>query len=91
MSERCKHGKLPENPCWECDEDRGEAHSSFAAPTGSAMWTERQVTAAVNASCSCGGKGPNDGCCQACEVWHRLHGRPPNTELTDRRGVDSAK
>ena len=21
MSERCKHGKLPENPCWECDEE----------------------------------------------------------------------
>lgn len=36
MSERCKHGKLPENPCWECDEERGEAHSSFAAPAGSA-------------------------------------------------------
>jgi hypothetical protein len=35
MSERCKHGKLPENPCCECDEERGEAQSSFTAPTGS--------------------------------------------------------
>lgn len=27
---------------------------------------------AVNASCSCGGKGRDLGCCQACEVWHRF-------------------
>lgn len=27
---------------------------------------------AVYASCSCGGKGRNLGCCQACEVWHRF-------------------
>jgi hypothetical protein len=34
MSERCKHGKYSDNPCWECDEERGEPQSSFAAPTG---------------------------------------------------------
>lgn len=27
---------------------------------------------AVNAACSCGGKGRDLGCCQACEVWHRF-------------------
>lgn len=37
-------------------------------------WDERQVNLAVEASCSCGGKGPEDGCCPACEVWHRLNG-----------------
>ena len=26
---------------------------------------------AINASCSCGGKGRGVGCCQACEVWHQ--------------------
>ena len=32
------------------------------------------VRHAVNASCTCGGKGPDDECCPACEVWHRLQG-----------------
>ena len=45
-----------------------------------AGWTERQVVNAVNESCSCGGKGPDDGCCQACEVWHRLHGLAVDTK-----------
>lgn len=35
---------------------------------------ERRLITAVNLSCSCGGKGPKDGCCQACEVWHRFKG-----------------
>src|ERR1019366_7530522 len=39
MSECCKHGKHSDNPCWECDEELGEAQSSFAAPKGSA-WRE---------------------------------------------------
>ena len=27
---------------------------------------------AINATCSCGGKGPDDdGVCPACQVWHR--------------------
>lgn len=39
------------------------------------VWTEAEITQAVNEACSCGGKGPEDGCCQACEVWHRLNGR----------------
>jgi hypothetical protein len=31
---------------------------------------------AVNASCTCGGKGPRDpGVCPACMVWHRLGGK----------------
>lgn len=46
-------------------------------------WTEAQVMRAVNESCSCGGKGPDDGCCQACEVWHRLHGRKVKAEWPD--------
>lgn len=35
---------------------------------------EIDVQCAVNDSCACGGKGPDDNCCPACEVWHRLHG-----------------
>jgi hypothetical protein len=38
---------------------------------------ELQVSAwekAVNAWCSCGGKGPNDGCCVACLVYHSAKG-----------------
>ena len=44
------------------------------------VWTEQEIVNAVNNSCSCGGKGPDDGCCQACEVWHRLNGRNPNIQ-----------
>lgn len=33
------------------------------------------VRKAVNLSCSCGGKPLGDGCCEACEVWHRLQVR----------------
>jgi len=28
---------------------------------------------AVNASCTCGGAGPGEGC-PACEVWHWMRG-----------------
>lgn len=35
--------------------------------------SDREVLNAVNASCSCGGKPLGEGCCPACEVWHRLH------------------
>lgn len=76
-----------EQQCEKC----GEAHhegaclrvthgGSFAAPStpsSPATWTDGEVQSAVNATCSCGGRGPDDGCCQACEVWHRLHGRWP--------------
>jgi hypothetical protein len=31
------------------------------------------IGAAVNASCNCGGKPLGEGCCPACEVWHRIH------------------
>jgi hypothetical protein len=44
-------------------------------PGGSPIFTTHQLLTAVNASCSCGGKGPADGCCPACSVWHILHGR----------------
>jgi hypothetical protein len=47
-------------------------------PNDHATWTEQELMRAVNESCSCGGKGPDDGCCQSCEVWHRLNGRTPN-------------
>lgn len=42
------------------------------------VYDELDVIEAVNATCSCGGKGPEDGCCPACEVWHRMNGRWPN-------------
>lgn len=30
------------------------------------------LRAAVNAACNCGGKPLGEGCCPACEVWHRI-------------------
>jgi len=30
------------------------------------------VRDAVNESCTCGGRGPADNPCPACDVWHRL-------------------
>lgn len=53
-----------------------EARRAVAAkePT----YTQTQVEFAVMSSCSCGGKGPDDeGCCPACEMYHRLRGQPP--------------
>ena len=39
---------------------------------GRAGAVKRAFHAAVNANCSCGGKGPRDrGACVACLVWHR--------------------
>lgn len=39
-------------------------------------YTERELTLAVNEECSCGGGGPEDEhTCQACRVYHRMHGR----------------
>lgn len=46
-----------------------------AMPLTKPTWTNEQVRMAVHESCSCGGRGPDDGCCPACEVWHRLQGR----------------
>lgn len=34
-------------------------------------YTKDQIRTAVNASCTCGGGGPDD-CCPACAVWHTL-------------------
>ena len=32
-----------------------------------------ELRKAVNVSCTCGGKGPNDdGVCPACMVWHEM-------------------
>lgn len=31
-----------------------------------------ELRAAVNESCSCGGRGPDDDPCPACQVWHLL-------------------
>lgn len=33
---------------------------------------ESDLQQAVNASCSCGGRGPNENECPACKVWHIL-------------------
>jgi hypothetical protein len=41
------------------------------------------LRAAVNASCACGGMGPNDpGMCPACMVWHRMKSLQPKPEET---------
>lgn len=43
----------------------------------------RHVEDAINATCNCGGKGPSDGCCPACEVWHRLQRMVGASATTD--------
>jgi hypothetical protein len=30
---------------------------------------------ACSAQCECGGRGPHDGCCAACGVWHLMQDR----------------
>lgn len=57
------------------DNTKTDLRKCLIAYEGLKAKIEQQVQMAVNASCSCGGKGPQDGCCQACEVWHRFHGR----------------
>ena len=41
MSERCKHGKLPENPCWECDEEH-KGYQTAKQPL-TMNWIKRMV------------------------------------------------
>jgi hypothetical protein len=48
-------------------------------------WNRNQVQRAITATCSCGGRGPDDGCCQACEVWHRLNGREIHNPMAQTR------
>lgn len=38
--------------------------------------TEREITNAHHAACTCGGAGPGAGC-PACEMWHRLFPSDP--------------
>ena len=41
------------------------------------VYSEFSIEQAVNASCTCGGKGPEDPkVCPACMVWHRLTATP---------------
>jgi len=57
--------------CEFCEED---ALRHQAESVGTAKRYGKIIREAVNASCSCGGKGPEDpGVCPACMVWHRLH------------------
>ena len=66
---KCGKNDCADSPCARCGH-----YLQFAPTTGSTL-RKIDVQRAVNASCECGGKGPDDGCCAACEVWHRLQGR----------------
>lgn len=62
-----------ECPCLECVNDR-----YMKAQDDKIKALELQVEAwkrAVNAWCSCGGKGPDDGACVACLVYHQAQVR----------------
>ena len=65
---------------WGADMDEAVAsHAVNIADAALARLEEKDdeptaLEQAVYCSCSCGGKGPQDGCCPACEVWHRLRG-----------------
>lgn len=45
----------------------------YTTEVGRAIWHVDRLHEAVNASCTCGGAGPGEGC-PACEVWHRMRG-----------------
>lgn len=58
------YAEMIEVACATVDRLRGEMRSGFVHL--------EQLRLSVNRSCSCGGKALDDGCCPACEVWHRL-------------------
>jgi len=51
----------------------------------SKLWAFTQET------CSCGGKGPNDGGCRACQTWHYVTGTlmAKNNQTIKLIGTDS--
>lgn len=49
--------------------------SALGAARAEANAVRTMIREAVNASCSCGGRGPHDNACPACMVWHRLIAR----------------
>lgn len=61
--------------CPECRELVGEVLDlAVTGPVKAHTFSECELSVACNAACTCGGKGPGDGC-PACEVWRRLTGR----------------
>lgn len=55
------------------DERRETALDSRLSSLDSRLFSENEIREACNASCACGGMGPNDpGVCPACMVWHQL-------------------
>jgi hypothetical protein len=72
----CGHEPLDKEKCCTLDQlEVCPCCRAKEAMAGVDTWTRWDVQCAVNDTCSCGGKGPQDGCCPACEVWHRLNGR----------------
>lgn len=67
---------------WWCDRCQTE-HDVTACPRGAGsesppkpcspmqLRSEREITLAHHAACTCGGAGPGEGC-PACEMWHYL-------------------
>ena len=49
--------------------------------------TEREITLAHHAACTCGGKGPGEGGCPACEMWHALFSRPTDSDRANQRAI----
>ena len=52
----------------ETDTAREECTAALATVTR----LNTALRGAVNAECSCGGRGPDDDPCVACRVWHRV-------------------
>lgn len=70
--------------CYLVDKEVPAHQSTQASVVG-----VESLRAAVNASCSCGGRGPDDDCCPACAVWHRVagHGAQPVVPSPTPRGM----
>jgi len=51
--------------------------------------TEREITLAHHAACTCGGNGPGEGC-PACEMWHALFSRPTDGDIQQQRDIAEA-
>jgi len=69
LTGRCEFCGITERQRREREAERGRRRAGKPADGNR---TEREITMAHHAACTCGGAGPGDGC-PACEMWHALY------------------
>ena len=52
--------------------EKGDAARDTIDRINSRTFDKEELRNAVNENCSCGGRGPGEGECPACAVWHQL-------------------